>query len=1309
MKRKPLSACLKFWKWIWIFSLCLGVLEPIGVVSAAIGLRDDPDLIKQVLSDKSAASIVQAVIYGSDYIEYAIGDNGNYTAGTVTGDPENPNDDNQRILFGHPSPGSGAFTLRVDGLDYWNYGGTVIGELIQGPTGIGTTTTRMICEVDGIRLTQEISIVDVGSGRDDTLLISYTYENIDQSPHSVGGRIFWDTYLGNTDGVPFRVPGFGDISTEQEFLSPNVPSFFTALDNLTTPTAQVQGTLTGGAAVLPDRIVFGNWSNLNDTRWSFSVTQGYDILSDSGILIYWNPVELQPGQSKTVATYYGIGEFTSAGNDALAVTVTAPAALTRENNELIPNPFAVSVLVQNRSTSTVENVEVAITIPEGLTIYEEPKKSLLIESERFVQQLGTLEYNQIGQIDWHVLATDEIQGTLDYLVEVTSTGQQPIEIEKSIEIPTGGIVETPTEAPTETRTQTPTERPTETITNTPTDTATASPSPTPWTGDSIHLKSGWPQSVAGYVRSSPAWADLPCGCPRTLFIGVVPPQVGASPLYAWSPDGSPAFGSSAIAFEAGDSIISSPAVADLEGDGIEEIIFGSDDNNLYVFSLTAEGLSNPNMDLKWMKSLSVETKVPVSAKNRDDRDEIEGLDKHVYLGEDIYSTPAIGQLDEDSQLEIVVGVENGNLFAFNHDGSVVEGHWPVQLSELIRSSAAIGDINGDGLNEVVVGCFDQKIYAFDRQGNLLEGWPVTTGGSITSSPTLVNLDSDQDTLEILIGSSDGFLYALDYEGSSIGENWPLRVYQGEGTSSNDIDSSPAVADFNHDGINEIVVGSDGGFVHFIDADGNELWHVATGGEVFASPAIADLGGDSVPEILIGSDVELESGQRASILLALDRQGNRLDAYTVEYGVAEYGETRLRSSPLVVDLDRDGQLEIVQAIYRLADKSGSVFVYDLPQETKQHSSEFVPCPMFRQNLLRNGVVALYEGPLTPTHTPTDTPTGGIPPTISPTITLTPTITPSPEISNTPTLVPTDTETPVSTDTPTLIPTDTPLDTMTATPTSPTATPTSTPILQLGDYNLDGRIDPGDLWFYSKYWKTTAQNKQLGNFNPALDIHVDGVIDEKDLLLLEKQWKEDPVLFPPDVSPRQVTSGDGDDTDPSFSPDRNQLAFISTRTSNTPGNYDLSPDCYVVDLLGDFPDQNLLEVTVTDQTGIPIQYTSWAAGIDNEPGVRVTSDFISRVPLIAVVSPLPVTHTAEGILNVPPFLEVSIEGTDIFGLSDTTAIPETEDFIFFQYREVLQGNGYLCELILQSPGANPVVLYSATTDFVIYGNPDWGPVG
>ena len=96
------------------------------------------------------------------------------------------------------------------------------------------------------------------------------------------------------------------------------------------------------------------------------------------------------------------------------------------------------------------------------------------------------------------------------------------------------------------------------------------------------------------------------------------------------------------------------------------------------------------------------------------------------------SSPAVGNLDDDADLEVVVGTVGHKVYAFNPDGSTVPG-WPVTVSAEVNSSPAIGDINGDGQNEVVVGVGwaqdpqnDGGIYAFSRDGRLLPNWPVRT-------------------------------------------------------------------------------------------------------------------------------------------------------------------------------------------------------------------------------------------------------------------------------------------------------------------------------------------------------------------------------------------------------------------------------------------------------------------------------------------------------------------------------------------------------------------------------------------------------
>ena len=102
-----------------------------------------------------------------------------------------------------------------------------------------------------------------------------------------------------------------------------------------------------------------------------------------------------------------------------------------------------------------------------------------------------------------------------------------------------------------------------------------------------------------------------------------------------------------------------------------------------------------------------------------------------YSGWFRHTTPAIGNIDGDSALEIVIGSLDGKIYAWNPDGTRVSG-WPRNMdspttaSQPINGSVTIADIDGDAVNEIVAANDNGWVFAFDGSGNIKPGWPQFT-------------------------------------------------------------------------------------------------------------------------------------------------------------------------------------------------------------------------------------------------------------------------------------------------------------------------------------------------------------------------------------------------------------------------------------------------------------------------------------------------------------------------------------------------------------------------------------------------------
>lgn len=257
-------------------------------------------------------------------------------------------------------------------------------------------------------------------------------------------------------------------------------------------------------------------------------------------------------------------------------------------------------------------------------------------------------------------------------------------------------------------------------------------------------------------------------------------------------------------------------------------------------------------------------------------------------GGKIYSSPALGDLDGDGLLEVVIGCDDYNIYALNGlDGSVF---WKYKTNDSIASSPLIGDINSDGKPEVVVGSMDKGLYAlYGSNGSLM--WSFDSVGYIWSSPALGDIDND-GSLEVVVGSTDmagptGVLYALN--GTTGEEKWNF-------SANNWMDCSPAIGDINGDGDMEVVIGSRDHNVYALHgSDGSLYWSFSTSGNAYSSPAIGDIDNDGKPDVVIGS---------------MDNYVYAIDGTSGEKKWSFKTFNYVKSSPALCDIDGDGFIEVI---------------------------------------------------------------------------------------------------------------------------------------------------------------------------------------------------------------------------------------------------------------------------------------------------------------------------------------------------------------------------------------------------------------
>ncbi|HSH79672.1 MAG TPA: FG-GAP-like repeat-containing protein [Herpetosiphonaceae bacterium] len=341
---------------------------------------------------------------------------------------------------------------------------------------------------------------------------------------------------------------------------------------------------------------------------------------------------------------------------------------------------------------------------------------------------------------------------------------------------------------------------------------------------------GWPRDSGNYVSSPAALADVDGDGIDEIFIGEED----------WSMHGYKADGSVLpgwpISSTIGGQRRNTPAIGDLDGNGDLEIVFavsgnepGSGESYLYLYAYHHDGTPVTHFPAR----------LPI----------VGTADQYVVLGD----------VDGDGAVEIVLAAYGGKVVIISSSGIIErtmqatgELHW--------STIPALGDLNSDGVPEIVVQ-MDGALNVWRGDGSVLPGWPVTFRGRVgNSSPVIGDVDGDQKP-DIVVTSEgiqpDGEVRVYNRSGT-LHPHFPkvLPIHAG---------AMPAIADIDLDGRNEIIITG-----HYYTSDGFEpgdyetVWVYDLGGTAHGAIQWGQFGGGPRHQ---GSYAATQAGPPATNLLA----------------------------------------------------------------------------------------------------------------------------------------------------------------------------------------------------------------------------------------------------------------------------------------------------------------------------------------------------------------------------------------------------------------------------------------------------------
>ena len=277
-----------------------------------------------------------------------------------------------------------------------------------------------------------------------------------------------------------------------------------------------------------------------------------------------------------------------------------------------------------------------------------------------------------------------------------------------------------------------------------------------------------PNSIFTSGFNMPRFADIDADGDYDLFVSVLFNPTDPQSLMYYRNDGSPKFANYQFItnnyLKTFDVINNSyPSFADLDGDGDKDLLLGSQNNPLGTLHYLENIGSSKSPSFAYLDS------------------------SYFNITGDLNIIPSLGDIDGDSDIDLLVGLFDGKIDYYRNDGSVSNPDFIYQ-GKLTDSTGAIidigtlaapflTDVDNDSDLDLSIGAFNGKFIYFENVGSKFnfefsrnDFFYDQLDVGDNSSPFLIDYNND-NLLDLFSGNRKGNLYYFQNNGSNQNPDW----------------------------------------------------------------------------------------------------------------------------------------------------------------------------------------------------------------------------------------------------------------------------------------------------------------------------------------------------------------------------------------------------------------------------------------------------------------------------------------------------------------------------------------------------------